>query len=171
MFCQTCGNEIIGNPTYCNRCGFRVSGALEKSERPMMMIPPAKPTGIVITLSIVTGLIVLTGLGMLIPLLIALLKSHVDVSAVAAITFMFLATLFGVSWLLIKQVSRALDVYLHGGNVSADNQNSPQHLPQQQSAQLFSRNTGQIEAPKHPFISVTEHTTKILDPAQQEKNR
>lgn len=170
MFCQTCGNEIIGNPSFCNRCGSRVSGALEKNERPIMMMPPSKPTGIVITLSIVMGLIVLSGLGLLIPLLIALLKSRVDVPAVAAITFMFLGTLFGISWLLIKQVSRALDVYLHGGNVNADNQNSAQSTPQQ-PAQLFSRNTGQIEAPKQPFISVTEHTTRILDPAQQEKNR
>lgn len=168
MFCQTCGNAIIGNIKYCNRCGANVSGTIEKTEQPVVMMPPSKPTGIVVTLSIVTGLIVLSGLGMMIPLLIALLKSGVEVPAITAMAFMFLGTIFGISWLMIRQISRALDVYLHG-NIGRNNQQL-QDVRQPQPAQLFNRTTGQIEAPREPFISVTENTTRTLDTILKERN-
>ena len=165
MFCQTCGNAIVESLNFCNRCGARTSDAIEKKERPIV-IHQSKPTGIVITLAIVTGLIVLTGIGMLFPLLIVLLRAHLDVGAVAAITFLFLGTLFGISWLLIKQISRTLEIYHQGIAPQIEMTNQQ---PTSQPAQLFDRITGQIEAPREPFISVTEHTTRILDPVQQER--
>lgn len=164
MFCQNCGNTIIEGLSYCNRCGFRTSGAIEKIENRMM--PTSKPTSIIITLSIVMGLIVLTALGLLFPLLIVLLKSDVRSSAVVMILLMFFGTVFGISWLLIQQISRALDSYLQRGGSDSQALNASQP---QQPEQLFSRNTGQIEAPREPFISVTENTTRILDSTFQGK--
>lgn len=165
MFCQNCGNSIIEGLNYCNRCGFRTGGAIEKTEAQM---PAVKPTGIVVTLSIVTGLIVLTGLGMLFPLLVILLGSSIKSSAIAVILLMFLGTVFGISWLLIQQISRAMDFYFRRGSGDKQTLDAPQ---QQQPAQLFNRNTGQIEGVREPFISVTENTTRIFDPAPQERNR
>ena len=167
MFCQNCGNSITENLKYCNRCGFRVSGDIERQEKPLI-IQPSKPTGIIAALSIVTGVIVLSGLGILFPLLILLLKTHVDPSAVIVITLMVLATLFGISWLMIRQISRALDGYLKGENMTVTNQTSSNFFPQK-PAQLFNRNTGQIEAPSEPFVSVTENTTKFFDKIPQER--
>jgi hypothetical protein len=165
MFCQNCGNTMIEGLSYCNRCGSRATGG-SAIEPPVMMATTGKPTGIVITLSIVTGLIVLSGLGMLFPLLIILLKSNIKPSAVVMITLMFLGTLFGISWLLIQQISRAFDFYFKRDSNQLSKKSTP---PQQQPVQLFNRNTGQIEGAREPFISVTENTTRTLDSAFQEK--
>jgi hypothetical protein len=164
MFCQTCGNLITESLNYCNRCGARVTNALEFIETQR---PTDKPTGVLITLLIVTGLVVLTGLGMLFPLIIILAEIGVKTDPIAVMLFFYLATLFGISFLLLRQFSKVLDVYLHGGNAQKKQKKNPEQSPQ--PAQLFERNTGQIEAPREPFISVTEHTTRILDPAQQER--
>jgi len=170
MFCQTCGNAIIEGLSFCNRCGARTSGAIEKVESPQIIqVPTTKPTGVIVTLSIVTGLIVLTGLGLLFPFVLALIGAGVEVPAVAAMVMMFLATIFGISFFLIRQISRAMDVYLHGGNIQ---QQTPQlQPPSPQPAQLFNRKTGQIESQREQFLSVTEGTTRTLDTVLRERDK
>ena len=161
MFCQTCGNAIVESLNFCNRCGARVSDELEKSE-------PTKPVApliaIIIVMTLLTAGMFLGGLGILLPLVFGLLGAGVDVSAIVAIAFMLLGTVCGVSYLMVRQLSNALNAYLHGSF------GTTKQIPTQQpAAQLINRNTGQIEAPREPFISVTEHTTRILDPVQQER--
>ncbi|GEM_PF-658782 len=170
MFCQTCGNAIIDSLKFCNRCGSRINGgAIEKIETPQFIqAPNTKPTSVIVTLSILTGLIVLIGLGLLFPFVLALVGAGVEVPAVAAMVMMFLATIFGISFFLIRQISRAMDFYLHGGNPTQQPVIQQHSTPQ--PAQLFNRSTAQIEGQHEQFLSVTEGTTRTLDKVIQERN-
>jgi hypothetical protein len=164
MFCQTCGNAIVEGLNFCNRCGARTSGALEKSEPPK---PVAPLIAIIIVMTVMTTGMFLGGLGILLPLIFGLLGAGVKTGTIVTITFLTLATICGVSYLMVRQISNALNAYLHGS--FGTTKEISNHQPQPAAAQFINRNTGQIEAPRESFISVTEHTTRILNPAQHER--
>jgi Na+(H+)/acetate symporter ActP len=165
MFCQNCGNAIVEGLNFCNRCGARTSSELEKKELPTKPVAPL--IAIIIVMTVLTAGMFLGGLGILLPLVFGLIGAGVETGAIVAIAFLLLGTICGVSYLMVRQISNALNAYLHGSFGTTKQISNQQQQPS--ATQFINRNTGQIEAPREPFTSVTEHTTRILDPVQQEK--
>lgn len=150
MYCQSCGNQINDELSFCNRCGNRVAGN-------ELIKQTDSTASLVKNLSIATGLVGVVGLGGLIGL-IAILAGNAGNRAapelIVIISILFLLTTFGICFLLIRQISRLTDKML-STKENANQKPAP--------GQLNSRIAEQIESPREPFVSVTENTTRTLD--------
>lgn len=151
MYCPTCGNEITAELKYCNRCGANLS--LSASSLPAQMVAPVKLTAP----TVVIGLTVTGGLGIIFAGATELAQMHVHP---AAITWMFLfsmVTLFGCSAMLIRFWSKMVGV-----------PRQPM-APPQNVRPAFERAMPQQLSPRfEPVPSVTEHTTRTFSPAYRE---
>lgn len=147
MYCSTCGTLINEELNYCNRCGKRVA----KDE--LMKHNDAAVSALKI-LSVSTGWVGVVGLGGLIPLIGILLGNRAAPELIVILSILFLATAFTICFMMTRQISRLIET------VSPEKQNSKQNYA---TERLNSPVTGQIESPREPFISVTEHTTRTLE--------
>jgi len=141
MYCATCGTLINTELNYCNRCGARVD-KLALSEHKSETLE---------YLSMATGFVGLGGLGLTVGLIAILLNYNVVPQVIVMLTLAFLAAVFGISFLMIQQISRMT--------------NAPQSLKGNSSerAQLNSPTTAQLDSPREPVMSVTENTTRTLE--------
>ena len=140
MYCSTCGTEINLELNYCKRCGARVDklATTEKSAALEYM-------------SMATGFVGLGGLGLTVGLIAILLNFSVVPTVVVIVTLAFLSTVFGISFLMIQQISKM---------TSADKTLKENSIEYQQ---LNVPNTAQLEGPRQPATSVTENTTRTLE--------
>lgn len=147
MFCSTCGNSINEELNYCNRCGKRVV----KDE---LATQNAAAVSALKILSVSTGWVGVVGLGGLIGLIGILLGSRAAPELIVILSVLFLTAAFGICFLMTRQISHLIEA-----------SNPPKDNLKQKSApeQLNSVAAGQIEAPREPFISVTEETTRTLE--------
>ncbi len=141
MYCSNCGTLINTELNYCNRCGARVD-KLAASENKSEALE---------YLSMATGFVGLGGLGLTVGLIAILLNFGVIPQVVVMLVIAFLATVFGISFLLIQQISRMTNVSLTSKKNSSE------------KAQLNSPNTAQLEERREPVLSVTENTTRTLE--------
>ena len=141
MYCSTCGTLLDTKLNYCNRCGARID-KLATTEH---------STGLEY-LSMATGFVGLGGLGLTVGLIAILLNYNVIPQVVVMLTFAFLSAVFGISFLMIQQVSRMTK--------SASGERTSEKT---NSAQLGAINTAQLEEHREPARSVTENTTRTLD--------
>ena len=160
MYCATCGSLINQELNYCNRCGAKVdklATAGEKSEG-------------VEYLSMATGFVGLGGLGMTLGLIAILLNYKVIPEVVVMLTLAFLSTVFGISYLMLQQISRM-----------AKSSSSEKTLEKANPARLGAVNTAQLEEyqqparslleeHQQPAQSVTENTTRTLDEVLAKRN-
>ncbi len=154
MYCATCGSLIDEKLNYCNRCGNRVA----KDE---LVKQTAVTASVLKSLSVSTGWVGVVGLGGLIGLIAILVNNHVVPELIAILSLLFLATTFGICFLLTRQISRLTDTAL------TTMENSTQKpVPEQLNAPV----TGQIESPRPPLASVTENTTRTLDEVLAKRN-
>jgi hypothetical protein len=151
MYCAACGSEVSKKLNYCKNCGAKI--AKDEDETPKSMID-----------YLLTSLafIVLGGFGILVGLTVVLLKNGFDQKGIMLIAGVYLATLFGISYLLLRQLPKLIDAKLH----------PPTETPEgYQPPSLFRRTTAQLEEPREPFIgSVTENTTRTFDKIPRAKN-
>ena len=141
MYCSTCGTLINTELNYCNRCGARVD-KLAVSENKSEALQ---------YLSMATGFVGLGGLGLTVGLIAILINSNVHSEVVVMLAVAFLAAVFGISFLMIQQISRMSNVSL----------TSKKHFSEK--AQLNAPNTAQLEEHREPVLSVTENTTRTLE--------
>ncbi len=146
---------MTGGLKYCNSCGVRLTAGAEDSGRPAgkMLV------GVLSALSV----IVITGIGVFIPLLIILLEKSVKPEIVVMISFAYLATIFGISFSLVRQASKLIDARLRG----AEGFSAPEH---REPARLSPLTTAQLEESRIPIGSVTDHTTRTLDKISLTRN-
>jgi len=151
MFCPNCGKTVDAKLKYCNGCGERLSKADEVDADGM----PGKMLD-----NILTGifLIVMVGLGILVGLVAVLLGNDVQIAPVVVIVFAYLTAIFGICFMLLKQVPKLIDARLKAMNLA-------EH-PRSLQAPI----TAQLEEFREPAMSVTEHTTRTLDKAPAERN-
>lgn len=154
MYCPSCGNEITVELKYCNRCGVNLSLTTGLPPAPMVPVKVTVPT-------IVIGLTITGGLGIIFEGAKELAQMGVHP---AAITWMFLfsmATLFGCSAMLIRFWSKMLGV-----------QRQPTYLPQSthNMRPAVDRVLPQQRLPPRfdQVPSVTEHTTRTFTPLYRE---
>jgi membrane-bound ClpP family serine protease len=167
MFCSNCGTAIKPELNYCNRCGTRISNA-ETNVR----------ATVVENFSSAVGYIGGFGLIGFIFVVLVLIKNGVTERALIPISLFYLATLFGICFLLIQQVKsfsgmpadKKSSEFYPNSQYSTMNAIAEQQQP---SPTLTPANTAQLgEARAEPASvvvaaatvgSVTENTTKTLD--------
>ena len=141
MYCSTCGTLLDAKLNYCNRCGARID----------KLATTENSTGLEY-LSMATGFVGLGGLGLTVGLIAILLNFNVIPQVIVIITLAFLSAVFGISFLMIQQISSMSKI---ASGERAYEKPSP--------AQLGTINTAQLEEYQQPAQSVTEHTTRTLD--------
>ncbi|MGH9967810.1 MAG: hypothetical protein ACREBG_08220 [Pyrinomonadaceae bacterium] len=151
MYCPTCGNEITVELKYCNRCGANLS--LSTGNLPAPVPAPVKLTAP----TVVIGLTITGGLGIIFAGATELAQMHVHP---AAITWMFLfsmATLFGCSAMLIRFWSKMLGLHRQPTALPQTSRPAVERIPPQQLPPRF-----------ESVPSVTEHTTRTFTPVYRE---
>jgi hypothetical protein len=150
MYCPSCGSEISVELKYCNRCGANLSGT-------GMIYPVAPAPPVKLTLpTIVLGLILTIGLGIIFGSATELARIQVYGSAIAWMVIIGLATLFGFTALLIRFWLKIL--LLNRETPQPQFRPPPQINPQPQH--LLPR--------REPMPSVTEHTTRTFSHAYRD---
>ena len=144
MYCERCGRQIDESLNYCNSCGAQ----LRRDN------PPPKLAGVMVAslaFITITGLIVLAWL--LVNLVDRMGPKPEPLFAFAGI---YLLSLFGICFLLMRQVSKVIDAELRSRDF-------PQRTSSPPAVQLPPRSTSQLEEFREP-ASVTDHTTRTLEP-------
>ncbi|HEU4834130.1 MAG TPA: hypothetical protein VFS90_06945 [Pyrinomonadaceae bacterium] len=151
MYCPTCGNEITVELKYCNRCGANLT--LPTTSAPMMLAP------IKLTIpSIVLGLTIIGGLGIIFGAATEFAKLGLHPAAIVWMVLVSSATLFGCTGLLIRFLTRMMTYQ----------RELPQPQPQPRP-QFTDRPTMPHLPPRmEPVPSVTENTTRTFSPVYRE---
>lgn len=152
MFCPNCGKNVDQKLKFCNGCGERLAKATDDLDSPGKMLD-----GILETIF----WLVVASLGILIGLVAVLLSNNVKPDAVGLIILAYLATIFGISFSLARQVPKLIDAKLRRWNAESDST---------RVSQLPPPTTAQLEEYREPAMSVTDHTTKTLDPVPVDRN-
>lgn len=146
MYCERCGKSIDEELNFCKSCGAQLkkNGAAESKSLLNLLI---------------TALIVITtaGIGVLAGFLAILLDKIPRIEPVLIFAMFYLATLFGICFMIMRQVSKLIDAKLSGRYV--ETVNPPPHQP---LVQLPPKTTAQLEHHREP-ASVVDSTTRTLD--------
>lgn len=147
MYCPNCGQTVNKKLKYCNSCGERLSKSVEidKDGTPGKMLD-----NILTTLF----LVVMFGLGILVGLVAVMLSQDVRPQFVVVIALAYLGSIFGICFMLARQVPKLIDARLKGWK----NENEIHERPQLQPL-----TTAQLNEYREPVMSVTENTTRTLD--------
>src|SRR5688572_24936188 len=153
MFCPSCGAEQNQTLSYCNRCGANLK-PIESG------VPPAKLVSAAWAVSLAVTFVTLGGFGMIFGLVFALINRGMSLSA-AGIGLVILSSLIilTVDWLLIRQLSRVLDL--------------PRATPETAAVLQPSLNESSptlLAAPRQPVSSVTDRTTRTFEPVVRERD-
>lgn len=154
MYCPSCGTESTTELSYCNRCGANLKPISNQSG-----VRPAKLVGAAWAISMAVALVTLGGFGMIFGLVMALITNGLNLS-VGGIVLIFFALLviLTIAWLLVRQLSRVLDMPQVTGDAI-----------ESKKPQLSEKPMPQIGALREPVSSVTEHTTRAFEPVHKER--
>jgi hypothetical protein len=100
-YCPSCGNEITVELKYCNRCGANLT--LPMASAPM----PVAPVRLTVP-SIVLGLMVIAGLGIIFGAATDLVRNGMHPAAIVWIVLFSAAMLFGCTGLMIRFFTKML---------------------------------------------------------------
>lgn len=163
MYCSACGSEVQEGLRYCNRCGANL--AAESSDAPPRLF------GIILALAAAAALVAVIGLVAIFFFAVELMGRGNIPAETLVFLVIFTLAVFGIDALLIRQLSRALGIYLKtGGATKAEKPALPKAKPSQQLAE-----------PKQTFISASsphktappesEPTTRILPNEEPETRK
>ena len=151
MYCPTCGNEITVELKYCNRCGANLT--LPATSAPMVLAP------VKLTIpSIVLGITILGGLGMIFGAATEFARRDLHPAAIVWMVLFSAAMLFGCVGLMIRFLTKMMTL----GRELAP--------PQPQARPAFSDRPAASQLPPRmePVPSVTENTTRTFAPVYRE---
>jgi hypothetical protein len=161
MYCPSCGNAVAEGLKYCNRCGASLAA---EEGRPGV----GGLSGPAWAVSLAVALVTLGGLSMLFVLGVLLVKRGQDLPPSAGIMALaFLALIALVDWMLIRQFSRVVE--LQRGAVAPAR---PKRRAGEAGglAGLGEAQPARLEAPREPFLSVTDQTTRTLERVPRERD-
>jgi|SRR5215213_7389300 len=107
MYCPACGSEVQEGLRYCNRCGANL--AAENAAAPPRLF------GIILVLTAAAALIGVAGLAAIFLFAVELMGRGNIPAETLVFLLIFTLAVFGIEALLIRQLSRALSVYLQSG--------------------------------------------------------
>lgn len=146
MYCERCGKQIDDALNFCNACGAQLKR--EKSEQQSVLN------------TLISALIVVctAGLGVLVGLMAILLDKLPNPEPVFIFALFYLATVFGIAFMITRQISKLIDAKLKGNDISA-----PQRaIREEPLVQLPPKTTNQLEDLREP-ASVIDNTTRTLE--------
>lgn len=154
MYCPSCGSEITVELKYCSRCGANLS--LIPASYPAPMATPIKLTAP----TVVLGLTITGGLGIIFGGASELAQLHVHPAAITWMVIFSMATLFGCTALLLRFWSKMFSF------------NREAYQQQQNVRPAVQPPVRQQHLPPHfePVPSVTEHTTRTFSRAYRENS-
>lgn len=146
MFCSNCGKSVDKKLKYCNACGERLGRENDENAN-----SPARMLDDILDTLFWTAVLTL---GILIGLVAVLLANNVKSEIFATIVFVYLATVFGICFMLARQIPKLIDARLKAfGNESGTLPNSLHPAS----------TTAQLNEYREPAMSVTDHTTRTLE--------
>ena len=146
MYCERCGKRIDEALNFCNGCGAQLKKSGDAGQRSVLN-----------TLIIALIIVATTGIGVLAGLLAILLDRVPRPEPVIAFAAFYLATLFGICFMIMRQISKLIDAKLAGKNVF-----ETVNPPSQPLVQLPAKTTAELEDYREP-VSVIDNTTRTLD--------
>jgi hypothetical protein len=149
MYCPSCGNEITVELKYCNRCGANLSV-------PTVGFAPAPPVKLAVP-SIVMGLTVVIGLGIIFGGATSFANAGIHPAAIVWIVLFSSATLFGCTALMIRFWTKLASL-----------QGEATPLQPMRSAFVERPPAQQLPPRMEPVGSVTENTTRTFSPIYRE---
>jgi hypothetical protein len=151
MFCSSCGVAVTQGLSYCNYCGARLSVEGDHTSKSAELKPNSLVFGMIIVF--VFGLIAIT---MLMGMMKVIMRFDVGlILAFACLSFLIMLLLEGVFiWHLFR---------LKRGTKEA----SDTAIPKGQTTKEL--DAGQLRALPEAMPSVTEHTTRTLEPVFNER--
>ena len=152
MFCPSCGSEISVELKYCNRCGANLSTTPAVNAG-----PPPKSFGLALP-SIVLGLTITIGTGIIFSGAKDLAEMHVPAAFLTWMVIFAMATIFGCTALILRFWFKVLSL----------NRESQQPPIQSRSQMQIPPARQQFPPPLEAVPSVTEHTTRTFSPVYRE---
>ena len=156
MYCPSCGNEISVELKYCNRCGANLITVPES----YASAPIVKPTRLGLP-SIVLGLTVTIGIGLIINGAAELAGRQLHPAAITWMVLFSMATLFGCTALMIRFWLKVLAM-------NREVYQPPKQIQMVQTPAQMAPSRQQFQPRLEPMPSVTEHTTRTFSPAYRE---
>lgn len=147
MYCPSCGNQNLVELNYCSRCGANLTSPTVSTQT-VIAAPPK-----LVVPSIVLGLTILGGLGIILSGAISLALQGVASFAIVIMVLAAVATLFGCTSLMIRFWTNLLTL---SREVSPVQLPRPAAVDRTAIPQAFPR----MEA----IPSVTDNTTRTFDP-------
>ena len=158
MYCERCGKQLDDALNFCNGCGAQLRNTGDTQAQRSIL-----NTLLVALIVIVTG-----GIGVLAGLLAILLDRVPNFEPVMAFSIFYLATLFGICFLIMRQVSKLIDAKLAGKNIY-DPAPAKTTAAVQPLVQLPPKTTAQLEEQRQP-ASVVDATTRTLEEVPLRRN-
>lgn len=157
MFCPSCGTEYSVGLPYCNRCGANLNSAIAEPEAKISIDVTKAIAGIGTTMAVLT-------LGGFIALIVGAIKLAQNTSMgpepVVIMMAMGMVTILTVDVFLARQLSRLI-----GAGISNKVTSGKRSMP---SANVPSQLGRPVTAPLPTSMSVTENTTRFLEPRYSE---
>lgn len=148
MYCPSCGNEITVELKYCNRCGANLT--LPATAAPVALAPVKLTVP-----SIVLGITILGGLGIIFGSATEFAKLGLHPAAIVWMVLFSAATLFGCTGLMIRFLTKMMTMHREIAP-------PPRHA-------VAERATMHHLPPRiEPVPSVTENTTRTFSPVYRE---
>ena len=149
MYCSSCGVAVTEGLSYCNRCGVEVG--------PKNRTVPLRPAPVPDSLIWSTVAVSVGGLGVMIALIAVMKKSGMSDALIALFSVLSFVLLLGAEsvfiWLILRSRSAAKE---------------PSLPPQSRVSSTKELGDGQARALPEPVPSVTEQTTRTLEPLYRE---
>jgi hypothetical protein len=156
MYCSSCGAEVLGEMSYCNRCGANLKPAANQTAQPQ-----ARSVGAAWAVSAAVGAITLGGFALIFALVMTLVSRGIKLEeGWLVLIIAALMTILVIDWLLIRQLPGLLGRAQAAGETG---QSKEKHS-------LSEKPVPQIAAPLPPLSSVTDHTTRTFDPVYRERD-
>jgi len=152
MYCASCGTEVTSELAYCNRCGANL-----KPLAAPVGVAPTKLVGAAWAISIAVTLVTIIGFGMVFGVVMTLIERGINLSEGGMVLIFFaLLFIFTIVALLIRQLSRVLSF-----------PQLPVAAAAIQRPQIVEAVMPELAAARTPVASVTDHTTRTLDPVHR----
>jgi len=146
MYCSTCGSTVSPNLTYCKHCGAKLSGAKEVRPENLLFF---------ITAVFVFGLAAIIGLMMAMKFVFGPDNMSLII-AFTSLSFLIMLAVEGVFvWMLLDRKKGAKEA------------GDTERLKKQTAKDLGEAKAGMLP---EPALSVTEHTTRTLEPVERKHN-
>jgi len=153
MYCLSCGRAVTPGLSYCNHCGARLGGAKGDGITKSSEVKPE-------TLVAAMAAVFIFGLGAIIALMMALKMVFPERDNMGLIIFFTL-----LSFLIMLTVEGVFIRMLLGRKRSAKEVGDTEHLKGQTTKELAEAKARMLP---EPALSVTEHTTRTLDPVDRQ---